>query len=112
MPNDKPTSSTTPTPFVVEDFTSVTKNTLRGFARVRTPSGIVFHHVAIHKRDDATWASPASKPQLNRDGVQTKGTDGKGLWVPVVSFASKELRDRFSAAVIAALRDRYPDALS
>ena len=52
-----------------------------------------------------------SQPQLNRDGVQMKGPDGRGLWVPVVGFASRGLRDKFSAAVIDALLASHPDAL-
>jgi hypothetical protein len=32
--------------FIIEDFTAVVRNTLRGFARVRTPSGMVLHDVA------------------------------------------------------------------
>jgi hypothetical protein len=98
--------------FIIEEFVAVARNTLVGFARVRTPSGLVFHEVAVHKRDSACWASPASKPQLNRDGVQLKGPDGKGLWVPIVSFATRELRDRFSHLVINALRASHPDALN
>jgi hypothetical protein len=98
--------------FVIEEFVTVARNTLVGFARVRLPSGMVLHDVAVHRRHSVTWASPASKPQLNREGVQLKGPDGKGLWVPIVSFATRELRDRFSSQVIAALRASHPDALN
>jgi hypothetical protein len=100
------------TTFIIEEFVAVARNTLVGFARVRTPSGLIFHDVAVHQKGDNAWAAPASKPQLNRDGVQLKGPDGKGLWVPIVSFASRELRDRFSSQVIAALRASHPDALN
>ena len=99
-------------PVVIEEFVAVEKNTLRGFARVRMPSGMVLHDVAIHQKDTAAWASPASKPMLNRDGVQMKDAAGKGLWTPIVSFASRELRDKFSAAIIEALRAAQPDVLS
>jgi hypothetical protein len=98
--------------FVIEEWTPVIKNSLRGFARVRLPSGMVLHDTAVHLKDGKAWASPASKPQLNRDGVQMKGADGRGLWVPVVGFASRELRDKFSAAVIDALRATHVEALS
>lgn len=99
-------------PVVIEEFTAVEKNTLRGIARVRMPSGMVLHDVAIYRKDTAAWASPASKPRLGRDGSQMKGPDGKGLWDPVVTFSSRELRDRFSSAVIDALRGARPEALS
>jgi hypothetical protein len=98
--------------FVIEEWTPVIKNSLRGFARVMLPSGMVLHDTAVHLKDRKAWASPASKPQLNRDGVQMKGADGRGLWVPVVGFASRELRDKFSAAVVDALRASHPEALA
>jgi hypothetical protein len=98
-------------PFVIEDFVKVERSTLRGFAKVRTPSGIIFHDVAIHRQADAAWASPASKPLLNRDGQHTKDASGKAQWVPIVSFTSRELRDKFSTAVIDALRISHPDLL-
>jgi hypothetical protein len=41
-----------------------------------------------------------------------KGPDGRGLWVPIVGFASRELRDKFSTAVIDALRASHPEALA
>ena len=37
-----------------------------------------------------------------------KDSAGKAMWVPLISFASKELRDRFPASVIEALRVSYP----
>jgi hypothetical protein len=37
--------------------------------------------------------------------------DNKGLWDPVVSFASKATRDRWSDAVIAALHAAHPEVL-
>lgn len=98
-------------PFVIENFVKVERNTLRGFAKVRTPSGIIFHDVAIHHQADAAWAAPASKPLLNCDGQHMKDASGKAQWAPIVSFISKELRDKFSAAVIDALRISHPDVL-
>jgi hypothetical protein len=98
--------------FVIEEFSPVTRNTLRGLARVRTPSGMVLHDVAIHQKNGEAWASPASKPMIGRDGTIVRDTAGKVQYAPVVTFTSKELRDRWLAAVIDALLARYPEALS
>lgn len=98
--------------FVIEEFVSVARATLVGFCRVRLPSGMILHDVAIHQRDGRAWASPASKPMLDRSGTQMKGSDGKLLWSPIVSFASRELRDRFSDGVITAVRASHPTALA
>jgi hypothetical protein len=80
---------------------------------VRMPSGVIFHDVSVHCGNGTYWASPASKAQIGRDGTQLRdATTGKPLFTPVISFASKELRDRFSAAVITALQAAHPEALS
>jgi hypothetical protein len=97
---------------VIEEFVVVTKATLRGFARVRLPSGLVLHDVAIHQRDGTAWASPASKPVLNRDGQQMKDQNGKLLWSPIISFTSREVRDRLNTAILDALRQSRPEVLS
>jgi hypothetical protein len=41
-----------------------------------------------------------------------KDASRKPQWVPIVSFASKELRDKFSTAVLDALRVSHPDVLA
>lgn len=99
---------------VIEAFEPLRKGTsLRGFARVRTPGGLIFHDVAIHKarENGHAWAAPASKPRLTRDGTQQRDANGKALFSPVVTFASRELRDRFSDAVVAAVEAAHPGAL-
>jgi hypothetical protein len=99
--------------FVIEEFTPVIKGaSLRGFARVRLPSKMVMHDVAVHHRDGKSWVSPASKPMLGRDGQQMKSADGKLMWVPLTTFADRETRERFSVGVIEALRESHPQALA
>jgi hypothetical protein len=90
-------------------FVSVERNALRGFAEVETPSGLIFSDTGIYRSADRWWASCASKPMLGRDGVAIKDATGKIKYSPVVSFASKELRDKFSAAVIDAMRLAHPE---
>jgi hypothetical protein len=96
---------------IIEEFVPVPRNSLRGFARVRLPSGLVLHDVSIHVKGDSSWVAPSSKPMIARDGPVIKGPDGKIKYSPVVSFATKELRDKFSASVIAAMRAHRPDML-
>jgi hypothetical protein len=87
----------------------VVRNTLRGFCRARMPSGVVLHDNGVHEKNGTWWVSPAAKPMLNRDGQHIKDHAGKPMWSPAVSFASKELRDKFSAAVLGALRTVRPE---
>jgi hypothetical protein len=98
-------------PVIVEDWKPVGRNTLLGFCRVRLPSGMVLHDVAVHTKNGKLWATPAGKPRLGRDGLQMRDPDGKTLWTPIVSFETKTIGDRFSVQVIEALRRDFPDAL-
>jgi hypothetical protein len=96
---------------IIEDSVAVERNTLRGFCRVRLPSGMVLHDVAIHSKGVAAWVSPPSKAMVGRDGTQLKDVAGKPLWSPCVTFASKELHERFSTGILDALRLVHPEVL-
>jgi len=98
--------------FIIEQFVAVERNSLRGFCRVRAPSGLIFHDVAVHQRSGVAWASPAAKPMLDRNGQQMRDAGGKALWSPIISFSNREARDRFSTAVVDAMRLAHPEALA
>lgn len=93
------------------DFKPVVKNTLRGFATVKLPSGMIFAEVSVHISNGRPWASPPSRPMIDRDGRAMRDESGKVRYQPVISFANKETRNRWSDAVIAALRAARPDAI-
>lgn len=93
----------------IEEFTPIVRNTLRGFAKVALPSGMILSDVSVHVSGETAWASPASKPVLDRDGVAMRDSAGKIRYVPIVSFARRDLRDRFSNGVIEALRGSHPE---
>jgi hypothetical protein len=97
------------TDVVIEDFKLMTRNSLRGFARVRMPSGVIYHDCAVHQRGSIRWASPASKPMIGAYGTQMRGADGKAAWQPIISFVSKEVRDQFSRAIVAAIEAAHPE---
>jgi hypothetical protein len=93
----------------IRDWLPLRKNTLRGFAKVEQPSGVIMADVTILVGERGPWASPPSKPMIDRDGVVMKDQRGKVRYVPLIEFASKEIRDRWSAAVIAAMREAHPE---
>jgi hypothetical protein len=98
---------------VVEEFSALRKNTLRGFAKVRLASGMIVHDVAIHAGGgNKAWASPPSKPMIDREGHVLRDPDGKVRYVPIIAFATKEHRDRFSALIVNAVRETNPEALT
>ncbi len=98
-------------PMRASEFIPRRSNSLRGFATIELPSGLIFIGVGFHARDGRTWAMPPSKPRLGRDGAQMVGVDGKKTWDPIIGFASKSVRDRWSAAAVEALLASYPNAL-
>ena len=95
--------------FTVEEFVAVVRQVLIGFARVRTPSGVIFHDVSIFQRNGRVWAVPGARARLDREGRQMRDpSTRRPLWNAVISFASKESEQRFSAAVVDALRRSNP----
>jgi hypothetical protein len=93
-------------------FQPMHRNTLAGFAEVEIKEiGLVIRDVALHSKAGSRWAQPPAKPQL-RDGALVTDDRGKIAYIPVVEFDSREARDRFSSAVIAAVLARYPSAFA
>jgi hypothetical protein len=100
------------TAFVILAFRPIVKNSLIGFATVEQPSGIRIADTSIYQRDGTAWASPPSKPMLDRDGRQMRDPDGKLRWTPLITFADRRTQTIWSDAVIAALKAAYPDVLA
>jgi hypothetical protein len=94
------------------DWRPLKKNSLLGFAKVELPSGMVISDVTILTGERGPWASPPSKPMIDREGVAMKDDKGKLRYSPIIEFASREIRDRWSAAVIEAMRAAHPEALA
>ena len=95
----------------IRDWRPMRKGSLLGFAKVEMTSGLILLDVTILTGERGPWASPPSKPMIDRDGVAMKDTNGRVRYSPVVEFASKQVRERFSAAVVDALRAAHPEAI-
>jgi hypothetical protein len=102
---------TAPT-ILVTDWKPRHSGTLHGFCTVHLPSGMILHEVSIHTRSGSWWASPASKPMLSRDGTALRDEAGKVRYSSIVSFDSKQTRDRLSQAVVDALRRAHPEVFA
>lgn len=84
-------------------FKRVRKNTLRGFAVVRFDElKLVVSEIAVHESHDSKWAALPSRPWV-ADGRVIRGDDGKIKYQPLFEFESREVRDAFSSAVVAAV---------
>lgn len=110
MPDSQDTPRAASLPFEVVEWRPASSATLRGYAAVRMPSGMVIAGVAIHRHDGGAWASPPSKPMVGRDGQQRTNDAGKGLWVPIVWFTDRTTQAAWSEAVLAPLQDAHPEA--
>jgi hypothetical protein len=87
----------------VTAFRPLQRNTLVGHCMVEQPSGMILRDVAIHTRDGKWWASPPAKPILV-EGKHALDDNGKGRWQTQIEFRSRAIRDRWSDAVVEALR--------
>ena len=97
---------------VVSDWKPLCKGALRGFLTATLPSGLVIHEISVLVSNGNAWCSPPSKPMLDRNGRVMLDDGGRRRYSPVIEFQSKELRARFSDAVIAALLAAHPEALA
>jgi hypothetical protein len=91
-------------------FKSVRRNSLRGFAEVRLPNGLIVSDIVVGEAGGRQWALLPSKPMLDCDGSLMRDPGGKPRYSPVVEWASPALRDEFSRRVVALVRAQHPDA--
>lgn len=104
-------TQTPPTAARILEWRPLRKNSLLGFAKVEFRSGLIFSDITVLTGERGAWASPAAKPLIDRAGAVMKdSTTGKVRYAPIIEFTSKEIRDRWSAAVIDALRATHPEA--
>jgi hypothetical protein len=95
-----------------EAWNALHQNTLRGFAIIRIQElQLILRDVAVHEKDGRRWAQLPSRPQL-KDGKAITDAAGKVQYFPTASFESREVADAFSAAVIAAVLKREPNAFT
>jgi hypothetical protein len=86
------------------------KGSLRGFVSVELPIGLKLIDCPVLIGPNGPWASLPSKPVLDREGRHAR-PDGKPQFAPVLEWRSRELGDRFSAAVVALVRAADPKAI-
>jgi hypothetical protein len=92
----------------------IVKGSLRFVGKVGLPFGsgeLEIADVMVFTSHGKSWANLPSKPVLDQDGVHMTDENGKKMYAPLLVWSSKELRDRFSGAVIELVRAQYPDAL-
>jgi hypothetical protein len=91
-------------------FKPLLKGTLRGFAHIELPIGLCITDCPVLVSNGKAWATPPSKPVLDRDGRHVE-VNGKRQYAPILEWRDRDLADRFGAAVVALVREAHPDAL-
>jgi len=71
----------------------------------------VIHDVMILAKAGRAWANLPSKLRVGRDGQLQRGANEKLLYSPIIEWGTKDLRERFSAAVIGQIQRTHPDLL-
>jgi hypothetical protein len=84
---------------------------LRGFATVELPIGLKLVDCPVLVSNGKAWVNLPSKPVLDRDGLQKTDVRGKPAYAAILEWRSRDLSERFSEAVITAIRQRHPDAV-
>lgn len=97
--------------FLISDWKPVRRGALRGFVTATLPSGMIVHEISVFETNGRAWASPPSKLMIDREGHAMLDDAGKRRYSPLIEFTEKATRDRFSDAIIAALRAAHPGAL-
>jgi len=86
---------------------------MRGHADVKVPSWhLIFYGCTVHVDGAKGWVNLPSKPQIDSATHRQRTTvGGKPEWTATARWDSRAVGDRFSQAVIQAIRARYPGAL-
>jgi hypothetical protein len=94
----------------VLEFKAVRKGTLRGFASVKLPCGLVINDVVIGESSGKQWALLPSKAMIDRNGNLMHDASGKIRYAPVNQWGTPALRDEFSRRVATIVIRHWPDA--
>lgn len=92
-------------------FRPFVKGSLRGFASVELPIGLTIEDCPVLVSGERAWANLPGKPMIDRDGRQVVNGNGKAQYAAVLKWRSRNLSDRFGAAVVELVRATHPEAL-
>jgi hypothetical protein len=91
----------------------IVKGALRFVGTVGLPIGdgeLKITGVMAFSSHRKSWANLPSTPVLDRNGAHKTDETGKKVYAPLVEWSSKELRARFSAAVVDLVKQQFPNA--
>ena len=86
------------------------KSGIVGFADIRRDDLEIHDIKVVRDRNGGFWAFLPEKAKINKDGLVL--SEGRTQYVKILSFTTKEKSAEFQTAVLSALEDKYPDALT
>jgi hypothetical protein len=89
----------------------VSKGSLRAFANVELPSGLIINDVAVFVGKNGPFCGLPNKPLLDSAGTLKRDVNSRPAHVPILAWRDRDLASRFSAAVIALILAKYPTAM-
>jgi hypothetical protein len=92
---------------LVLDWTRIDKGALLGKARIRRTCQLEIADVAIFEKDDRRWAQLPAEMMRDMTGQPLKDERGKAKYRSSLKWATRELQDGFSEAVIAAIEAEH-----
>jgi hypothetical protein len=95
---------------VLRSFRPLTKGALRGLATVELPSRLTIVDIPVCVTSGKAWCSLPSKPVMDSKGRHVE-VSGKKQYALVLRWRTRDLSDRFSATVVALVRQAHPGAL-
>jgi hypothetical protein len=79
----------------VSEWRPYVKNTLQGFFTLTLPSGLVIHGCTFHTKGDSRWVGLPAQKIVKEDATSS--------YTPIIEFTTREAKDRFQAAALAAV---------
>lgn len=100
-----------PQGMVLRTFRPLTKGKLRGFVSVELACGLVLIDLPVFIGPNGPWAALPRKAVLDTERRQKLDANGQPTFQPIAEWRSRDLADRFSAAIIELVRKAHPGAL-
>lgn len=95
---------------ILRDWKAYSSGAMRGYARVELDVGLVIPGIKVLVGANGPFVLMPEQPVL-QDGKVKQDVNGKPAYFSTVSWRDRKTTDKFSAAVIALLIKKYPNAL-
>ncbi len=85
---------------------------LRGFADLELPIGLVIFDCPIHVSHGRPWAALPGRPVIDKAGRHAEDPSGSGkrAWVPMAQWRDRDIAARWSDRVVELIRGADPGA--